>query len=130
MYYKVLFLIPSFEYNDERIGRISIKYPHSGIAYLASVLKRNHIRFEILDMNLGYSDSHALAYTQEYKPDMICTTTYSHNHKRLYNLISFIRPHYSGKIVIGGPHVSIIGKEALEKTSADFAVMGEGEHTY
>ena len=76
MNYRVLFLIPSFEYTDERTGKISIKYPHTGIAYLASMLKGNSIPFAILDMNLGYSYSYALEYVNTYKPDMICTTTY------------------------------------------------------
>jgi radical SAM superfamily enzyme YgiQ (UPF0313 family) len=127
--YKVLFLIPLFEYTDERTSKSKIAYPHTGIAYLASMLKKNDIPFEILDMNLGYSKSYILEYTNIYKPDMICLTTYSHNHKRLYELIDFIKPHYNGKTVIGGPHVSIIEKEALGKSSADFAVMGEGEFT-
>jgi radical SAM superfamily enzyme YgiQ (UPF0313 family) len=126
---KILFLIPPFEHTDEVYGKISIRYPHVGIAYLASMLKQNEISYKILDMNLGYSRLHALEYVKAYKPDVICTTTYSYGYKKVYDLIDFIRPHYSGKIVIGGPHVSITGKEVLEKSSADFAIMGEGEYT-
>lgn len=126
---KVLFLIPPFEHTDKVYGKINIKYPHVGIAYLASMLKQNKISFKILDMNLGYSDSHALEYAKTYKPDMICTTAYSYGYKRVYDLIDLIKPHYNGKIVIGGPHVSMTEKEALEKSYADFAVMGEGEYT-
>lgn len=129
MTYKVLFFIPPIEYTDEVYGKISTRYPHTGIAYLASMLKQNKISFKILDMNLGYSDSHVLEYSKTYKPDMICTTVPSRDYQRLYDLIEFIRPHYNGKIVIGGLHVSITEKEALEKSCADFAVMGEGEYT-
>lgn len=126
---KILFLIPPIEHTDKVYNKITIRYPHIGIAYLASMLKQNKISFKILDMNLGYSDSYALEYAKTYKPDLICTTAYSHDYKKLYDLINFVKSHYNGKIVIGGPHVSITEKEALEKSYADFAVMGEGEYT-
>lgn len=129
MDYKVLFLIPPFEYTDMVYKKINIKYPHVGIAYLASMLKKNEIPYKILDMNLGYPPSYVLKYILAYEPNMICTTAYSYGYKKVYELINFIRPHYEGKIVIGGPHVSIAKKEVLEKSYADFAVMGEGENT-
>jgi radical SAM superfamily enzyme YgiQ (UPF0313 family) len=126
---KILFLIPPFEYIDKVYSKINVKYPHVGIAYLASMLKQNEISYKILDMNLGYSQLHALECIKAYKPDMICTTAYSFGHQKVFDLIDFIRPYYDGKIVIGGPHVSITGREVLEKSHADFAVMGEGEYT-
>lgn len=100
-----------------------------GIAYMAAVLRQKEIPYKILDMNLGYSSSKVLKFIKQYKPDLICTTIFSAGYKRVYNLINFIKSNYDATIVIGGPHVSVIGKEALEKTKADFAVTCEGEYT-
>jgi radical SAM superfamily enzyme YgiQ (UPF0313 family) len=121
---KVLFLIPPFDY-DKHFNK---RNPHAGIAYIAAMLKQSKIPYKIVDMNLGYSPTQVLKYIKQYNPDLICTTTFSPGYKRVYDLIDFFKSNYSGKIVIGGPHISVTGKEAIEKTRADFAVVGEGEY--
>jgi radical SAM superfamily enzyme YgiQ (UPF0313 family) len=127
--YKTLFLIPPFEYNDKVYEKVNRRYPHTGTAYMAAMLKQNRAPYEIIDMNLGYSPSQVSEFVKQYNPDAICTTAYSFGYKRVYNLIDSIKSDHNKDIVIGGPHISVTGKEALEKTKADFAVIGEGEHT-
>lgn len=97
-----------------------------GIAYMAAVLRQKEIPYKILDMNLGYSSSKVLKFIKQYKPDLICTTIFSAGYKRVYNLINFIKSNYDATIVIGGPHVSVIGKEALEKQKLILLLRAKG----
>ena len=133
---KVLFLVPPLKsiLGDSHIrsdGRDPYKarYPHIGVAYIMAVLKQAKIAYEVLDMNLGYSSDQVLDYVKSNNPDFIGITIFSAGYRTAYSLIEFLRSHhYDGKIVMGGPHVSVVTKQSLEATQADFAVVGEGEY--
>ena len=132
---KVLFLVPPLKsiLGDDYIrkdGRDPYKarYPHIGVAYIMAVLKQAKIACEVLDMNLGYSSNQVLEYVKSNNPDFIGITIFSAGYRTAYSLAPFLRSHYEGKIVIGGPHVSVVTKQAVEATQADFAVVGEGEY--
>jgi anaerobic magnesium-protoporphyrin IX monomethyl ester cyclase len=136
MSYRVLFLNPPFlpVFRDDaaiRGGRNSqrARYPHLGLAYMAAVLRSQDQTYRIIDMNLGYSLSQVQALVRRDSPDFVCVTVYSAGYRDVYSLVDSLRPFVDGRIVLGGPHISITGADALEKTQADFAVIGEGEHT-
>jgi radical SAM superfamily enzyme YgiQ (UPF0313 family) len=48
----------------------------------------------------------------------------------LPRLLAVVRQESGAPIVLGGPAVSILGATALRRLDADFAVVGEGEHTF
>lgn len=96
---------------------------------MAAMLKQNKIDYHILDMNLGYSSEQILEFVEGHRPHLICITVFSAGYKKVYSLIEFIRSYHQGLIVIGGPHISITTEQSLKATPADFAVVGEGEHT-
>ncbi len=48
----------------------------------------------------------------------------------LGRLVAVLRQESAAPIVLGGPAVSILGATALARLDADFAVVGEGEHTF
>ena len=135
MKYEVLFLVPPllpiFE-NDTGIrgGRDSYRarYPHTGFAYMAAVLREKQITYKVVDMNLGYSFGQVLELLKHDSPEFICITVYSAGYKTVYSLTDSLKSQYRGKIVIGGPHISVVSRQALEMTEADFAVVGEGEY--
>jgi radical SAM superfamily enzyme YgiQ (UPF0313 family) len=135
MHQNVLFLVPPLipilrDDLDIRGGRDSYRarYPHLGLAYMCAVLRTSDITYKVLDMNLGYSLDQVLDEIKSCSPDFICITVYSAGYKIVYSLVNSLKTRYGGIIVLGGPHISIIGGQALEMTTADFAIAGEGEY--
>ncbi len=126
--FKTLFIILPTKsmFGDE----ISIAgQPHVGIAYLAAMVRGNNIGYKIVDMCLGYTYAEVLEVIRQYKPNLICITCFSCGYDRAYALIETIKSNFDQPIVIGGPHASAIRDRVLKETKADFAVIGEGEHT-
>lgn len=135
MHSKVLFLIPPLipifrDDLDIRGGRDSYRarYPHIGLAYMAAVLRERDITYKVVDMNLGYSFDQVLGDIRYTSPDFVCITVYSAGYRIVYSLVDSLKARYRGMIVLGGPHISIVNRQALEMTQADFAVVGEGEY--
>jgi len=96
---------------------------------MVSMIRDRGVSYEIIDMNLGYSFEHVVDEIKHGCPDFVCITIYSAGYKIVYSLINSLRASYDGTIVLGGPHIAVAGKQALEMTQADFAVVGEGEYT-
>lgn len=103
--------------------------PHTGVAYLMAMLKRHKITVQVVDMRLGYGTYKLFEVLNEFNPDVVGVTCYSMGYERAYGLIDKIKLSGNYTVVIGGPHVSAIRGEVLEKTRADFAIKGEGEYT-
>lgn len=102
--------------------------PHIGTAYLAAVLLKNKHEVKLLDMRFGYRYSYLLRILEKFKPDFVGVTSTSVEHKKAYRLIENLKK--SGfKVIIGGPHASVMLKKILEDTKTDYAIKGEGEET-
>ena len=104
------------------------RYPHLGIAYMAAMLRYTKIRYDIIDMNLGYAIEEVLDITRNNGTDLICITIYSAGYKNVYDLIKTIKRDFTGMVVVGGPHITVVHEHILEETDADFAIEGEGEY--
>ncbi|MFC2143116.1 B12-binding domain-containing radical SAM protein [Candidatus Aenigmatarchaeota archaeon] len=120
---KVMFIIPS------SVGDyFSAQVPHTGIAYITSVLKRESIQIKIIDMRLGYDTSYVLKQIDDFSPDFVGITVYSFGFDRSKDTIDKIKLHNTSyKVIVGGPYVAAAGEDTLMETRADFAVIGEGE---
>ncbi len=98
---------------------------------LMSMLKRNGLSFKWNNLALFASEEgkNTLASTlEEDSPFVSLSTTFIIDERELDNVIGFIRSHAPHKkIILGGPLVEI-NPEYTAK--ADYAVIGEGEHTY
>jgi radical SAM superfamily enzyme YgiQ (UPF0313 family) len=105
--------------------------PHIGQAYLAQTLLENGIEYDILDMNLGYKFKHLRQKIHDFRPDLVGISLISFGHKGIYSLASEIKMiDPTTKIVVGGPHVTIMRDQVLKKCSAiDYGVVFEGEAT-
>jgi len=124
----VFFLIPQYVLiGGEESSPYLTRYPHIGIAYLASSLKANGHSYKIFDMNIGYQKEDILTFIRDLNPRLICITLYSANYKKVYSLIEFLKTHTQVSILLGGPHVSIVRQEVLQESLSDFAILGEGE---
>jgi len=120
---RVLLIVPG-TYSWRFPGPIQ---PHTGIAYLAGILKRNGIEVKILDMRLRYHAKQLFPTLDLFRPQVIGITVFSQHYKRVYDLIHKIKNYGEYPVVIGGPHISAIREAALIESEADFAIKGEGE---
>ena len=81
----------------------------------------------VLDMNLGYGLRHLRRKIDDFQPDLVGVSLISLEYRRLYRLLSEIK-RMSGatKIVVGGPHVTILRQKVLEECPAiDYGVVYE-----
>ena len=105
--------------------------PHIGQAYLAQTLLENGIEYDVLDMNLGYKLKHLKQKIEDFRPDLIGMSLISLEYKRFYRLLTQIKSFApKAKIVVGGPHVTIMREQVLRECAAiDYGVVFEGEGT-
>lgn len=126
---KVLFAIPQYKpiYGGQKNPP---PYPHVGIAYLAAVLKKENIPVEIYDEGVERDSRRLNDLINVFKPTIIGVTGFSFAYKFLYDLIKKIKSYSEIPVIVGGPHVAIMGKEIIKETGADFAFIGEGEEIF
>jgi len=105
--------------------------PHLGQAYISQTLQSNGIEHDIIDMNLGYNLKDIIRKIEEFHPDLIGMSLISFDYKRFYSILSEIKNLFPNiKIIVGGPHVTIMREQVLnECTAIDFGVVYEGETT-
>ena len=100
--------------------------PQRGIACLAAVVRENKHDVAILDMRLGYNRKDMLDKVKEFNADLVCITTVTTDHKKVYEMVDLLKEK-GFKVALGGPHVSAFKKKVIEDTKADYAVKREGE---
>jgi len=105
-------------------------YLHNGLAYLAGALK-NRGSVEIIDLNyLDWSEEQLIDYVRKANPQIIGFSVKSTNVAKIINLIKEIKPLVNSLIIVGGAHVSLLGKEFLEKNpEIDYGLQCEAERT-
>ena len=111
-------------------GNPFLKVPPLGLAYIASVLKRNDIEAKILDLTVEHIDT--CTYLKREKPDIIGISSIVTNARQALELAEqskIILP--ESFVVMGGPYPSMMGTQLLASHSAvDAALVGEAEHTF
>ena len=120
---RMLFVIPNLEWVYS-----CPNHPHPGMGYIIELLERHGVKCGVIDMTLGYNFSHLRRKIQEFNPDLIGVTLYSYRYRYAYQLIGQIKQIAGHPVVIGGPHVSLMGRRALEESRSDLAVKHEGEY--
>lgn len=105
--------------------------PHIGLGYIAEHLVENGIAYDVLDMNLGYRIKHLQKKIDTFKPNLVGMSLLTLEYKKFYRLISMIKANNPGiKIVVGGPHVTILKEQVMRECAAiDYGVVYEGEQT-
>ena len=117
--FKVMFVIPKDQYPEASF------LPHTGIAYLSAFLKSHNADISVVNLDLG---DNLRNLTEYFNPDLIGFTSFSFRHKKVYSLIDEIKEQNKNyRVAIGGPHASLIHKNILYETKADFALIGESE---
>ena len=117
--------------------------PPLGLAYLAAVLRKNDFNVSILDMSVGARRKTSAGYyfigkswdeageiLAKEKPDIVGVGCPFSSRLpftiRAVNLVREILP--KATVIIGGLHPTIAPNEVLDKSGADYIVIGEGEN--
>lgn len=110
------------------------KYPSGdtplGILYIASTLKNNGISVDLIDTTfLKNDDVIKKFYSKEYSFIGIFTmTTMIKDVLRIAGSIKKNNP--SAKIIVGGPHPTVMPEETITHKCIDAVSIGEGEETF
>lgn len=114
-------------YSDE----LGSSRPPLGVGFLSQALQDAGIEHALIDMKLGYSESDVLKKITDHQYDCVGISVYTVGHKKFFSLLAAIKercPHI--KTIVGGPHITILGRQVLEEYSQiDFAFMGEAEYS-
>lgn len=102
-----------------------------GLCYLASSLKKNGIGCEIIDCEAENMDIKGIIKKiQDYKPNIIGISSTSPMIDRANAIAKEIKDNFDIPIVLGGNHITLVGKEALVGHKFDFGIIGEGEEIF
>lgn len=129
---KILFIEAPYSYANagkELVG----KYFPLGIGYLASYIREAGYSVKIFQPSLDEAyESELKDIIKSFDPSVIGISVMTPSYPRAVGICDMIKS-YDKEIttVLGGHHVSAVGKEVLEQSpNSDFAVIGEGELTF
>ena len=105
--------------------------PHTGQAYIAQTLFEEGIEYDVLDMNLGHNAANLMKRIRDFRPDLVGMSLLSMEYRKFYHLLSEVKRRYPEvKLVVGGPHSTILKEQVLRDCPAiDYGVVHEGEGT-
>lgn len=105
--------------------------PPLGMGYLASYVKREGHRVELLDLNLLHRKPEwVAAFLHDARPDLVGVSVMCTGIDVVKRLIRLVKETIGAPVVVGGSQVSALPSHSLRYTGADFAVVGEGEITF
>lgn len=113
-------------YSDE----LGSSRPPLGMGYLSQSLQDAGIEHDVIDMKLrGYSERDLLAKIKKHDYDCVGMSVYTVGHKNFFGLLAAIKEQNPRvRTIVGGPHITILGRQILEEYSQlDFVFMGEAE---
>ncbi len=123
---KILLIVPSLDF------RYSIRktYVPLGVAYIAAVLREARHEICFLDVNVTGTENLEKELMTTVDFDIVGITVLFNSFCFIEQVTSRIREiNPSIPIILGGPLVSSAPKTVMENTSANIAVLGEGEDT-
>lgn len=101
--------------------------PQLGMGYISSYLKSHGITTSVIDgLNLGLTNEEIARRCEG--ADIVGINCLSDYFPKVVELATLLKAK-NKKVVIGGPHASVLPKETLVATGADCVVVGEGEET-
>ncbi len=102
-----------------------------GLAYIGAMLRNAGYQVQGLDLNATpVSDAQLKQFLDINTIPVVGISTYTETHPngiRFAQLVKILSP--STKVVIGGPHASVLHEEAAHEKEVDVVVRGEGELT-
>jgi anaerobic magnesium-protoporphyrin IX monomethyl ester cyclase len=105
--------------------------PPLGLGYLASALMRAGYQVSALDFNVSGLNLRRVENTIEWgKPAIVGISAHTETYGAAIEIARKVKLlDEKIKVVLGGPHPSIMPEEVLGESSVDYVVAGEGEET-
>ncbi len=116
-------------YNSAVKSVVGVSSPPLGLAYLASVLRKDH-EVRIIDSNiLEYSMEDLRRKLKSFNPDIVGITSVTPSIPQAYDVAKIAKEvREDSVVVVGGPHVTFLPEQTLrECKDVDVIVKGEGE---
>ncbi len=129
----IIFINPPYERISpgyEFIRVMTSKIPSLGLLHLAGQARRDGYRCSIIESDVqGLGADDVIARVVRAKPDYVAITLFTVGVWQASQVARGIKARCPGtKILIGGPHVSSLGDETMQRFGEfDLAVIGEGE---
>lgn len=115
-------------------AKLASLYPPLGLCYLASYIlnKRPADEILIIDAEAESMDiSAVIEKAKDFSPDIIGISSQTPIFHKVKILATRLKENLNPLIIVGGPHVSVMPREAMQECPAiDFCVIGEGEETF
>jgi len=118
-------------YNSAVKSVIGVSSPPVGLAYLASILRKEH-EVKIIDsITLGYGLEDLRRELRSFYPDIVGITSVTPSTPQAYAVAKITKEvREDCTVIMGGPHVTFLPKRTLEECEhVDIIVKGEGEKT-
>jgi radical SAM superfamily enzyme YgiQ (UPF0313 family) len=111
------------------VRKLNVCGPPIGLAYIAAFLREHGHRVTIIDAEVEQLNSEQVAQ-QARRADLVGITSIASTYHSALEIACLIKQSSKGTtVVLGGPQVTFLDAESLEKSPADAVVRGEGEHT-
>jgi len=140
-YEKILLINPSNTVARSSVRRLA---PPLGILYLASVLKENNYKVDVIDstcegyyndleigdyITYGLTEEQIQAKIIKINPDLIgVSSMFSSTQDRAFHHCDIIKEVTDAPIVMGGIHPSLEPKKTVAHPSVDYVIESEGEY--
>lgn len=105
-------------------------HPSLGLAALSAYLKHKNADVRVYDHHIENHLQKLRTLVEDFKPDAVGITSFSYSHVFADELVGQIKTMTDAPVILGGPHVSAVKRQALETSEADFAIAGEGEFSF
>ena len=102
--------------------------PHLGLAYLAAVSEERGDEVVIFDADVEKQS--VAEFAQEFRPHIVGITANTPQVKQAWRTAEAIKEVHDCLVVLGGPHVSVLPDESVQKPQVDIIVRGEGEDAW
>lgn len=124
---KLLLVYPTYYEDNEQKNSYSF-LPPLGLGYLASSARTEGCDVKIFDV-MG-REQELIQLIKEYQPDIIGLSSMTTSYPGLKDTIELIRNNgYNGKLIAGGPHITLEPEKTLKQLKLDACIIGDGEES-
>lgn len=102
--------------------------PHLGLAYLAAVSERRGD--EVLLFDADVENETIDEAVRRFEPDIVGITANTPQVKSAWRTAKAVKSVRDIPVILGGPHVSVLPAESVERPEVDIVVRGEGEDVW
>ena len=108
-----------------------IKVPPIDLAYIAALLKKEKIEFNVFEcLGRNWGLGNLLENIKDTKPDLIGIRTSTPTFEWDLKIANSLKHEVKSKIIFFGPHVGIYANEVIAYSSIDGIILGEPEFTF